>query len=82
MLPRTLSRRLVLRGLGAAVALPLLDAMLPRGWSAPSQYKPLDKSMGTHPRMICCYVPNGVNILEWMPSDKGRDSRCRRRSKS
>lgn len=70
---QTLSRRHALRGLGTVLALPLLDAMLPRGWAAPSQYKPIEKSMGTHPRMICCYVPNGVNILEWVPSDKGRD---------
>jgi hypothetical protein len=21
--------------------------------------------------MVCCYVPNGVNVLEWMPADSG-----------
>lgn len=68
-----LSRRHALRGLGAAVSLPLLEAMLPRGWAAPSQFQPLGKSQGPKPRMICCYVPNGVNILEWMPKDKGKD---------
>lgn len=68
-----LSRRMVLRGLGTALSLPLFDAMLPRAWSAPSQYKPLGKSLGPHPRMICCYVPNGVNITEWVPTDTGRD---------
>lgn len=68
-----LSRRHVLRGLGTALALPLLDSMLSRAWSAPSQYKPLEKSSGVHPRLICCYVPNGVNILEWVPTDKGRE---------
>ena len=68
---RQLSRRHVLRGAGVALTLPLLDAMLPRASAAPSQYKPWEKSHGVHPRMICCYVPNGVNILEWMPSDSG-----------
>lgn len=68
---RQLSRRHVLRGAGVALSLPLLDAMLPRVSAAPSQYRPWEKSYGVHPRMICCYVPNGVNILEWMPGDSG-----------
>ena len=66
-----LTRRHVLRGLGAAISLPLLDAMLPRVWAAPSQFKSLAKSASAQPRMICCYVPNGVNILEWVPKDSG-----------
>lgn len=68
-----LTRRHVLRGLGAALSLPLLDAMLPRVWSAPSQFKPLGKSDAVQPRLICCYVPNGVNIMEWVPKDSGRN---------
>ena len=61
-----LSRRAVLRGIGACLSLPLLEAM-----GAPSTYKPLPKS-GTKPtpRAIFCYVPNGVNVLEWTPSTK------------
>ena len=70
-MPTRLSRRHVLRGLGAAVSLPLLDAMLPRVWAAPSQFKPLAKSDSVQPRLICCYVPNGVNILDWVPKDSG-----------
>ena len=35
-------------------------------------YEPVAKSHGVQPRMICCYVPNGVNILEWMPQGAGR----------
>lgn len=66
-----LSRRHVLRGAGVALTLPLLDAMLPRGFAAPSTYKPLPKSLGVHPRMICCYIPNGVNIFEWVPQNSG-----------
>jgi hypothetical protein len=71
-MPRPLSRRHVLRAAGAAVALPLLDAMLPRLQGAPSTFKPWEKSaVAAAPRVITCYVPNGVNILEWVPKDAG-----------
>lgn len=66
-----LSRRHLLRGLGVAMSLPLLDAMLPRLMAAPSQFTPQAKSLGKHPRIICCYVPNGVNIMQWMPKETG-----------
>jgi hypothetical protein len=68
-----LSRRHVLRAAGAAITLPLLDAMLPRTMAAPSTFKSWDKSNVVHPRMICCYVPNGVNIIEWVPATSGAD---------
>lgn len=72
MLHRPLSRRFVLRAAGAAIALPFLDAMLPRLAAAPSTFEPWSKSpVQPTPRMICCYVPNGVNILEWVPKDSG-----------
>ncbi|MBP3960060.1 DUF1552 domain-containing protein [Gemmata sp. G18] len=72
MYQQPLSRRTVLRAAGAALALPFLDAMLPRLQSAPSTFKPWAKSsVAAVPRMICCYVPNGVNILEWVPKDSG-----------
>ena len=67
-----LSRRHLLRGSGVALALPLLDAMLPRqATAAPSQFQPWAKSQGPHPRAIFCYVPNGVNINEWVPKTDG-----------
>ncbi len=68
---KLLDRRLVLRGLGTCLSLPLLEAMLPASLAAPSKYRPMDKSPGRHPRSIFCYVPNGVNILEWMPKSSG-----------
>ena len=72
LLRQSISRRTMLRGLGAAIALPVLEAMLPEGaFAAPSQYKPLAKSLGKQPRLICCYVPNGKNIFTWVPKDKG-----------
>lgn len=67
-----LSRRHVLRGLGAALALPLLDAMTSeQANAAPSQFKPWAKSLAAQPRVIFCYVPNGVNITKWVPTDAG-----------
>ena len=68
-----LNRRHVLRGIGVALTLPLLEAMQPSVYAAPSKFRPLPKSLGANPRLICCYIPNGVNILEWMPSDAGKD---------
>jgi hypothetical protein len=68
-----LSRRHVLRAAGAAVSLPLFDAMLPRAWATPSTFEPLPKSEAVQPRMICCYVPNGVNIIDWVPTDTGEN---------
>ncbi len=66
-----LSRRHVLRGAGVALTLPLFDAMLPRTWAAPSTFKAWEKSNVVQPRLICCYIPNGVNILEWVPPSAG-----------
>lgn len=67
-----LSRRAVLRGIGATLALPLLEAMLPRSARAASSLKPLGKTgFKATPRVIYCYVPNGVNIREWIPKDTG-----------
>ncbi len=69
-----LSRRHFLRGVGACLSLPWLEAMVPRSaFGAPSQFQPLASSSAAHPRLITCYVPNGVNIFEWMPKEKGRD---------
>jgi hypothetical protein len=71
-----LSRRHVLRGLGASMGLPLLEAMLPKSaFAAPSQFRPVPKSTlaKAQPRFIACYVPNGVNILQWVPKTTGAD---------
>jgi hypothetical protein len=71
--PFRISRRTTLRGLGVALSLPLLDAMKPLE-AAPSKFKPWSKSQSAPiPRAIFCYVPNGVNILEWVPKTTGAD---------
>src|SRR5215471_13804263 len=63
---RALSRRTFLRGAGAAVALPFLDAMLPSMTSAQSvrgTIRPV--------RMAFVYVPNGIDMRHWNPSYEG-----------
>ncbi len=52
---RVLSRRTILRGLGAAISLPLLDAMVP--------VSPL--------RLAFIYVPNGILMNHWTPASEG-----------
>ncbi len=72
MSTKLLDRRIILRGAGAAIALPLLDAMMPSTLrAAPSTYQPAPQSVGAHPRLICVYVPQGVNNAKWYPKDDG-----------
>src|SRR5258708_8326323 len=59
------SRRTVLKGLGTAVALPYLDAMLPATAGA-AQTAPAAPA-----RMAFAYVPNGAHMQEWTPSATG-----------
>jgi len=59
---KQLSRRTVLRGLGAAVALPFLDAMYP-AFAAPL----IKKAAGSPTRMAFLYVPNGIVMEYWTP---------------
>src|SRR6056297_1549809 len=63
---KSLDRRTVLRGLGTALALPVLDAMLPtRLLSAAAVATP-------HPlRMAFLYVPNGMHMPDWKPHREG-----------
>jgi hypothetical protein len=62
-----LSRRIVLRGLGAAVGLPLLDAMIP---AATAQSKTAAKPV---PRMGFIYVPHGSVLDRWSPKTTGTE---------
>jgi len=50
---RELSRRTFLRGAGAALGLPLLEAMTPRALGAAGKASP-------PVRMSCMYFPNGM----------------------
>jgi len=78
---RPISRRTVLRGLGAAVALPLLDAMVPsgviRGGIAQAAQDTLGLAAaaadGVPVRMAMFFLPNGMNMQKWKPGGDGTD---------
>ena len=62
-----LNRRHFLRGLGATVALPLLDCMKPlRAVAA-------EAAAAKPRRAVFVYIPNGVNVLTWQITKAGRD---------
>ncbi len=64
---KSLPRRTVLKGLGATLALPLLDAMIPafglRGQQAQERIH----------RFQTFYVPNGMAMQYWSPKGEGTD---------
>ena len=63
---RALPRRTVLRGLGTAVALPLLDGMVP-ALTALAQTAARPK-----PRLGVVYVPHGAVMNNWTPAVDGK----------
>src|SRR6187200_962796 len=62
---QSISRRTVLRGLGAALTLPLLDCMTPLVRAVETPASPL--------RLAYLYVPNGVVMNHWRPEKDGAD---------
>ena len=62
-----INRRTVLRGVGASVALPLLDAMIPAATAlAATAAKPA-------PRMGFVYFPHGAVMQHWAPTATGTE---------
>jgi len=59
---RPLSRRAVLRGAGATIALPLLSAMLPAASA---------RAATPHSRFGCIYIPHGAVLRQWTPATDG-----------
>lgn len=67
--PMPLSRRTVLRGLAATIALPWLDAMRPARGAAS-----LAGAGGAGPpplRLVWSFIPNGVYAPDWRPNGEG-----------
>ena len=62
---KTLPRRTLLRGIGASLALPLLDSMVPALSSASAQIAQPAKRLGV------VYVPNGMAMKSWTPATEG-----------
>ena len=60
-----LSRRTILRGAGAALALPLLDSMIP------AQTALAQTAATPKPRFVGCFVPHGAAPGYWIPAKEG-----------
>ena len=58
-----IDRRTLLRGIGAAIALPALDAMFPALASSPKPPR----------RLAVVYVPNGIIMKDWKVATTGQD---------
>ena len=58
---KSLPRRTFLRGVGATLALPLLDAMVPAATAL------ANTAAKTFPRLGFIYIPNGANMSAWTP---------------
>ncbi len=63
---RSMTRRTVLRGLGTAIALPLLDVM-----SLAEAASPTRASIAPPVRSVFMYIPNGVHMQDWTPEEVG-----------
>jgi len=65
VLNQPIPRRTFLRGLGTAIALPMLEAMLPL--TALAQSAPKSRPN----RMAFIFVPNGIHMADWTPAVEG-----------
>ncbi len=63
---KSLPRRTVLRGIGATLALPLLDSMVPA--MAATRLTPAKPAV----RLGFVYVPNGIIPRGWLPTEVGK----------
>ena len=70
-----ISRRTLLRGAaGAAIGLPMLDAMLPAPALISSANANIARSAAPTPvRMAFLYVPNGMHMRDWKPPDQASE---------
>src|SRR5712671_7836187 len=67
-----LSRRTVLKSLGASISLPLLDSMVPA-------QTPLAKTAAKPQiRLGLCFIPHGAVIANWTPIGDGADFKLSR----
>jgi Protein of unknown function (DUF1552) len=61
------SRRTLLRGAGTAIALPLLDSMVPAATALAKT------AAAPRARLGCIYIPHGATMDKWTPAAVGRD---------
>ncbi|HUA19404.1 MAG TPA: DUF1552 domain-containing protein [Bryobacteraceae bacterium] len=67
MTKKHLSRRTVLRGMGTALSLPLLDSMLP------AQTPLAQTAANPQIKLGLCFIPHGAVIANWTPIGEGTD---------
>jgi len=65
IIKKPMARRTFLRGASAAVALPMLDAMIP-------VFAGTNQGIQIPRRMSIIYSPNGMNMSQWTPTTTGR----------
>src|SRR5271165_334577 len=67
-----MSRRTLLRGVGTALSLPLLDSMVPA-------QTPLAKTAANPGiRLGLCFIPHGAVMANWTPAEEGADFKLSR----
>ena len=64
---KSMNRRTLLRGTGAVLALPLMDAMIPASSRA------AELSAKARKRLHVIYAPNGMQMENWLPAKAGAD---------
>jgi uncharacterized protein DUF1552 len=62
-----IARRTVLKGAGAALALPFLEAMVPAATAL------AQTAANPKPRFVGCFVPHGMAPGYWVPEKEGKD---------
>ena len=67
-----IDRRRFLRGLGTAIALPMLDVMVP-AMRLSNAVRAAGPAAALPRRMAFLYVPNGKNMVDWTPAATGPD---------
>jgi hypothetical protein len=70
-----LARREFLKGIGkgagVAIALPLLEAMIPNSLIGSAEAAVAARKFGPHNRLLLLYYPNGIHTPNWYPTISG-----------
>ena len=59
------------KGAGVAIALPLLEAMIPSSLIGSAEAAVAARKFGPHNRLLLLYYPNGIHTPNWYPTIPG-----------